>query len=424
MPTLHVLDCPTCGAPLPSASENERVTCTFCGEATTTEPGGAAMRREQASRKEAEALFASLGRGPSWSQRVAAFLVNPKLWLFGYPLLLYVLMRVSQVPEHAIWSWWEARRHERLAHVASPVTGWLLNIGFVAAIVVGVLVWSLFGERIDARRDLQAALASKPPETAGGKARCRSCEAPLDVAAGSLGARCTYCGADNLLQIPPSWARRAAKLEIQLRLTAETAREREAAGRRRVWHAALWRVPLVLAMLALVAIPAARRRRMAGWDDFRWKAAQRVGVSRLVLHVERDTPTHELHSYARCDDEPARQAVFDDARLAADASRWCDRSGCKLAVMFALTRGERLRLVWTTPGHAHVRVALAPPEYLGDDLVLWDGFGDTVIEQAMAPNLVGATATEVPIATSGWYKLDLRGDAELAIEPCIVPATP
>lgn len=424
MPALHVLDCPTCGAPLPAAAEDERVTCTFCGAATTTEPGGAAMRRERESRKEAEALFASLGRGPSWSQRVAAFLVKPKLWLFGYPVLLYVLMRASQVPEHAIWSWWEAHRHERLAHVASPVTGWLLNIGFVAAIVVGVLVWSLFGERVDARRDLQAALACKPPETTGGRARCRSCEAPLDVAAGALGARCDYCGADNLLHIPPSWARRAAKLEIQLRLNTKTAREREAVGRRRVWRAALWRVPLVLAMLALVAIPAARRWRMAGWDDFRLKAVQRVGVARLVLHGGQDTPTHELHSYARCDDEHARQTVFDDARLAVDASHWCDRSGCKLAAMFALTRGERLRLVWATPGQARVHVALAPPEYLGDDLVLWDGFGDAVLERDLAPSPDGTTAAEVPIATSGWYKLDLRGDAELAIEPCVVPATP
>ena len=144
--------------------------CTFCGESTTTEPGGAAMRREQESRKEAEALFASLGRGPSWSQRAAAFLVKPKLWLFGYPLLLYALMRASQAPERAVWSWWEAHRHERLLHVVSPVSGWMLSMAFVATIVVTVLVWSLFGERVDARRELQAALACKPPETEGGAA--------------------------------------------------------------------------------------------------------------------------------------------------------------------------------------------------------------------------------------------------------------
>ncbi|MBX3217407.1 MAG: hypothetical protein KF850_35580 [Labilithrix sp.] len=423
-PALHVLDCPKCGAPLPRATTDAVVICTFCGESTTTEPGGAAMRREQESRKEAEALFASLGRGPSWSQRVAAFLVKPKLWLFGYPLLLYALMRASQAPERAVWSWWEAHRHERLLHVVAPVSGWMLSMAFVATIVVTVLVWSLFGERVDARRELQAALACKPPETEGGTARCRWCEAPLEVAAGALGVRCSHCSADNLLQIPPAWARRAEKLEAELRLSAKAARDREGAGRRRVRRAALWRVPLVLATLALVSLPAVQRRRMAGWDDFRWKAANQVGVFRLVVHEDRGEPTHELHGYAQCDDARAREVVFADAQLTASASRWCERDACKLAAMFALSRGDRLRLVWTVPGQAYVRVALAPPDYLGHDLVLWDGFGDAVLEQDVAPGAAGDAVVEVPIAISGWYKVDLRGDAGTAIEPCVVPATP
>jgi LSD1 subclass zinc finger protein len=423
-PALLLLDCPKCGAPLTPADSGALVECKFCGATTTAEPGGAAMRREQESRKEAEALFASLGHGPSWSQRVAAFLVQPKLWLFGYPVLLYLLMRISQAPEHLVWSWWEAHRHERLAHVVSPVTGWLVNIGAVATIVVAVLVWSLFGERVDARRDLQAALACKPPKTAGGKAHCRWCEAPLEVAEGALGVRCPFCSADNLLKIPPGWTRRAGKLEAKLRLSAKTARDREAEGRRRVRRAALWRVPFVFAMLALVALPALQRRRMAGWNDFKLRPENRVGLARLIVHHDRSDPTHELHSYAECDDPHAREAVFADAELAASASKWCEAGVCKLAAMFALSHGDRLRLVWAAPGQAHVRVALAPPDYLGNDLVLWDGFGDAVLEQDVSPGPAGASAVDVPIAISGWYKLDLRGAADVAIEPCVVPVTP
>jgi hypothetical protein len=92
--------------------------------------------------------------------------------------------------------------------------------------------------------------------------------------------------------------------------------------------------------------------------------------------------------------------------------------------MFALSHGDRLRLVWAAPGQAHVRVALGPPDYLGNDLVLWDGFGDAVLEQDVVPGAAGASAVEVPIAISGWYKVDLRGAADVAIEPCVVPATP
>ena len=125
----RVYDCPDCGAPLPPAADGEHVTCAACGKPAVIESGGAAVLREQRSRAEAEALFAKLGRPPSWSQRVAVRLIDWRLWLFGLPVMVVVLLRISALPRTAIEAAWEAARHERLAHVASPPEAWLLAVG-------------------------------------------------------------------------------------------------------------------------------------------------------------------------------------------------------------------------------------------------------------------------------------------------------
>ena len=122
---LRVWDCPWCGAPLPPAGLDSEVTCTSCGKATTLADGSDAIMREQQSRAEAEALFARLGRPPRWSQRFATRLVDWRIWVFGFPFALGAL-------------WW-------------PII-----------ISIALLVWSLRGERVDARRALQAMLAAKP----------------------------------------------------------------------------------------------------------------------------------------------------------------------------------------------------------------------------------------------------------------------
>lgn len=53
-------------------------------------------------------------------------------------------------------------------------------------------------------------MAARPPARAGGPAQCRQCGAPLVVAAGALGARCSYCGTDNLVALPPEWVEQIA----------------------------------------------------------------------------------------------------------------------------------------------------------------------------------------------------------------------
>jgi DNA-directed RNA polymerase subunit RPC12/RpoP len=218
---LRVYDCPHCGAPLPPSGLDATVQCTSCGKQTTLESGSDAVRREEKSRGEAEALFARLGQPPRWAQRVAARLVDWRLWIVGFPFLVGILVKIGTQPRAWIEEGYEHFFHARMLHVMSPVVGWLSTSVFIVATILGLLIWSLLGERVDARRDLQAMLAAKPPRTEGGAARCRKCDAPLEVTAGTLGTRCPYCGADNLLVLPTSWIARARKSDVELRLTTK-----------------------------------------------------------------------------------------------------------------------------------------------------------------------------------------------------------
>ena len=414
---VRVFECPGCGAPLPAAADGEHVTCAYCRKATVIDYSGAAMVREQASRREAEALYATLGQPPSWSQRVAVVLTNGWLWLFGMPFMLALLLRIAAVPRQAIDAAWEASRHERLHHVAAPLLGWLLDVGWPAGAILFLLVWSLFGERIDARRDLQAALASKPPRTEGGPSVCRQCDAALEVAPGALGARCAFCGADNLVQVPAAWIKRAARLDVKLRLSAGVARERAKEGARRVRRAARWRLPCVLIVLAIVSLPTAKVARRATWASMRYDAKARVGIYELATWRDHEAPAGSLRSFAACDDAHAREKLLRDSRLATDSSRWCLDIGCTGVAMVPLAKGERLRLAWLTSEHASVRVALGPRDYAGGVAVLWDGFG----EEIAATTLPDGTL-EYPAAISGWYKVQLRGTPGVAVEPCVVAA--
>jgi hypothetical protein len=381
------------------------------------------MVREQQSRKQAETLFATLGAAPSWSQRVAVVLVNKWLWLLGLPFMLAIVVRVANIPERALEHWWEGHRHARLLHVVSPVAAWLLTVGWVSGLMIALLVWSLFGERVDARRDLQAALASKPPTTAGGAASCRHCNAPLVVAPGALGARCEHCGADNLVQIPAEWASRARAIDATMRLDVELARAHAAEGRRRVRHAIAWRVPFVVIALLWVGWPAYNRRHRAGWDDLRFHRENVSGVYLLALHRDHDEPDRELHDIAQCSDTHARGILLHDTKLGTESSQWCDATTCTTAAVFALSAGDHLRLSWVAgDGAATARVALGPDDYLGGVGVLYDGFGDAVVDAPLANGHPGDLALDVAIAISGWYKLDLRGPRGVVVEPCVVLA--
>lgn len=400
-----VFECPSCHAPLPAATDGEHVTCTFCKKVTVIDYSGASMVREKASRAEAEALFATLGQPPSRSQRAAVFLTSWWLWVIGLPFMVMAMLRVGHFFTHLVSASYERMTHARIMHVAPQAIAWLLQIGIPVGGLVLLLVWSLFGERLDARSDLQAALASKPPKTEGGPARCRHCDAKLVFAPGALGARCTFCGADNLVQVPREWSARASHIDVALRLDAKVARDRARVGRRQVIVAALWRVPIIVAALAFIALPARRLMGTHGWDEARAAHVARIAIWQRGVGVgEVDRTIHA------CDD--AQQLTF-----AATDSKWRDELGnWKAYAVIPLQRGERLRLPFKNPGTIDVRVALGDEDYTGSMAMLYDGFGDERVEKTVTQ---GDAPIEIPIDVSGWYTVRILAAGDASLAPCI-----
>jgi LSD1 subclass zinc finger protein len=417
-PDVRVFPCPRCGAPLPAAADGAHVTCTACGATTTVETGGAAALAERASREEAEALFATLGEPPSWSQRVAVVLANPWLWLLLLPFALATLVRVAMVIQEAIAVAWERATGDRLMHVAAPPVQWLLSMGLVAAVALLLLVWSLLGKRVDARRELQAALACKPPETPGGPSGCRHCGAPLTVPPGALGVRCAYCGADNLVLLPAKWVDRAERATVALRLTAEAARERDAEGRRRVRGAALWRAPLVLGLIALTVLPAIRPRHASAFHDIALEGARRAGVFFLGQHRQGDLPSVDLRPIADCDDAASVRALRPGTQLRADESGVCEGGRCMLGALFPLPRGAELRLRWVKvePG-ARARLELGSRSYQGESF-LHAFLGEEVGAAALAGKAPGDLAFSARAKVGGYHRLELVGPADTEVEVC------
>jgi LSD1 subclass zinc finger protein len=85
--------------------------------------------------------------------------------------------------------------------------------------------------RATARRTLADGLACKPPAIPGGASRCRACEAPLDLSAGALVARCAYCGADNAVRVRAAWIVGTAAAATSVAHTVDRAAEIDRAER-------------------------------------------------------------------------------------------------------------------------------------------------------------------------------------------------
>jgi LSD1 subclass zinc finger protein len=273
----------------------------------------------------------------------------------------------------------------------------------------------LFGERIDARRDLQAALASKPPTTPGGPSLCRRCDAPLVIPPGALGVRCDHCSADNLVQIAPEWAAKAGALAADLQLGADAARKHAAEGRRRVRIAAMWRIPLVIA----VVLYAGRSTVLAG-NDSTFASLRSPSQYLIAVHLPNGAMKSQLWPLPACGIDPP-----EGAKVWASSGRWCNdpkdpKTSCDDVLVVALERGEHLRLMSDMPGPGNALLAIAGRDdnatsaaYIGYD---YEPVGKATFSPTATPKSV---LLDVAIKTTAWYRLDLTMQTGTVVWPCL-----
>ncbi len=209
---LAPLVCAQCAAPVPLA-DGDFTVCPFCAARVAIPPRYQALRVAlhdgAADRGQAAKLYARIGRTPSLLLRICAALFSPgslALWLFwasaiiGLLLVLGALTLADWVLPFNPFDVWSDQ----------PLDRWSAVFGVGLAWAGGIA--GMFGRRhaLDLR-ELQAALSATPPARAGGPSTCRVCGAPLAVLPNALGARCDYCGADNLVAVNERWIAGARK---------------------------------------------------------------------------------------------------------------------------------------------------------------------------------------------------------------------
>lgn len=223
----ELLVCPGCGAAV--AAGSERV-CAACGtrvplpaahaDAKATSEAHAGLGRE------ASELAERIGRAPSpllqlltvFEGGCATYMLLPFLLIGGFFVARRALLALGPLLGR------DLAGDERYLVMSA--------FGFTTAMfAAGLLGATYAGRQLAGLRELQAGLAAKLPEHAGGPSTCRLCGADLAFAAAARAARCRYCGAENLVAVAASWLRRATRatrrLESELR-EATRAHEAEA----------------------------------------------------------------------------------------------------------------------------------------------------------------------------------------------------
>lgn len=248
---LDPLQCPACSAPVPLVA-GEQGTCPSCGARYPIPRTYQALRDEataNARKPEALALATALGKPPPAVIRAFAMfsstwfvMLGLGFWIAGGIVLSVGAMRpigrhVFHINTYDVLT--EARQMQLMLLVP------------IATLVIGFTLSSWARKRGIVRGGLQAALSAIPPARPGGPKTCRRCAAPLAPDAGSLTARCAYCQADNLVEMPPAWVRRMraqAKALVTEVAHAEAAWRDERRGLRRglVVRFTLWTVFLLV----------------------------------------------------------------------------------------------------------------------------------------------------------------------------------
>lgn len=286
-PSLAVLGCSGCGAPLALGREDEAL-CRQCGRRTPIPAEHRALRDAAGfgaqARAEAEAALHGFDRPPGLLLRVVATLAGMPFaaWfiVFGVPLFFVDLVL-------AIYA----------ARFVSEVLGWPSgSIDEMSPVLLttcmGLVLWGMtivptflaaYGRRrVTARALLMSALAARPPTTPGGPASCRACGAPLEVEAQAVVARCLYCKAENALQVAPQFLTEARASTARVVTTMREAAQRDRDERRSTRAVILLRLRRVTVKTAIAfglwAVAMVDFSRVQGTDE-----APGLGIGALVL---------------------------------------------------------------------------------------------------------------------------------------------
>lgn len=375
------LTCPSCDGPVPLA-DADQVKCPYCGAEVLISERLRSLKRElgrlDEEKKAADRLYRRLGKPPPRFLRVFSFFDSAWFWMLGLGFwitagLVVFIASVPWVGQHLF--------HVNTWDVLTERQQSMISIGgTMSTVAIGLLLSGWSRKRTVSRGSLQAALAAAPPKSAGGPAQCRLCGAALAVAPGALGARCDYCGADNLVQIPAEWVAKVRSITRAVTHQQRTLFVEEAKARSSLRWSLFWRLVIGTLLVApfLIAIGAV--------DD-----SSSIDVSEVKLYGEASF----LPKWTR-DQIPTWTCTDDGPWYQASMIHCSDDGVCESAELVALRAGKPFE----------VRVQLENLEVAIDSRQMGI-YSAGWVPVARAP-LTQGHATLIP-PTTGWYRVRLIG---------------
>jgi len=396
---LDPLLCPKCSAPVPLVAGTSG-TCPSCKASYPIPATYQALRDEanaNAKKPDGLALAKALGAPPPLLIRAFAMFSSTWFSMFGFAFWIVAGFAASMraMP-------WIGRHIFHVNTYDVLTEGRTLQLGYFlpfATLVIGFTLTSWARKRGIVRGGLQAALAAAPPSRPGGPKNCHRCSAPLAPEPGALTARCAYCQADNLVEMPPDWVRQmkaqAKRLEKEVdQAHAVWVRERRALRRQFVIRSSL------LTCLLLAPI----------W--FIFGAVQPTTETNADLAYDHpEKPPIDLPAWG---EELGRARGIDE--FACDKPEQgfeykpaCDDRRCAIYELVALRHGEVVdHHSDDVPNGTIVELQMHDEQFLGND---W-------LTVASAPLSPGHDA-ETKAPYSGWYRMRITVPDRASHQLCV-----
>lgn len=391
---LHVepLRCPGCGASV-ALSGLDAVRCQYCGSSVPVPAHYQELHAQNAiaaaDRRKVEAAYARLGHPPGRLLRQWATAAR-YVWGGLYLSIIVSLLVLLSLPEYvADWAaaWAPALGLDLIDMAGAWGTTLVITVSFFGLLVLPLLVVTYKIVVGDLRAMLGVTLAAREPTTPGGPSTCRACGAPLDIAEGSLGVRCGYCGSDNLVALPPDLVARVRDRHavVHKRIDALLADERSA-----LWQARkklLKRGALSALAFSLTAL---WWERILEYDEdppTNWQAA-------IAEIPRRISPNPEWKSYAEPFPAGVRRTFpITSKQCRPYAGPW-DRT-CVFTFVVSMRKSESL----------HLDVTGLPPDALVTAKTLRDKF---LPELPLRRTEGASDASSTFVAPyAGWFKVNL-----------------
>jgi len=414
-PTQHVapLACPKCGA-LVALLEGDVLTCEHCGAEVRVPAKHLALRdaakRSAEADAEGRALYRRLAKRPSWLLRALAGWFSPLALAVGvYPAMFIAGLGV-EVALLALASRVQAiDLFDTLREGTQERTG--IGIGFVLAYAGTVL--GVFGQRrAVSRQELQTALAARPPALPGGRFGCRVCGAPLVVAEGSLGAKCMYCSADNLLDVPQPWVEKIDAQAVAVTREMHSARDASEAERLRVRkkvvpYVAGISVASALALLAFRGVGAGPAPTLDEWPPD-W-TAHRASPTPFVMERGYELKGKFYYPMSKRIAASGSASPASAESETATTPQACHDGACELRWYAALARGDRL-VVSVDRFDGAPAATLDVQPHAGHD---WSADNDHLDAEPFGPTVLtravhAGDRVEVRADRDAWHRIVLR----------------